>query len=790
MLKNYFAKWLLWPLLCFCCILNAQNFGDKSYYLVDSIIVDELSQGDKILIDSLLQLYHNSKSDTIKINCISKITEDCWDDNVWPKYNSLILQQTTKKLKEKNTDKIQIFLKKHRAGAINNLGFMDYSNGKIEECLKHYQASLTIFQEVNDREGQGTCFNNIASVYEDMGEVHKAIVYYNKFLKISKELNDNYSLATAYNNLGYIYGEKGEFSKALEYYTLSRNLLEELDDKYVLGTTINNIAYIYRIQGEKDKALNQYFKAIYLFEKINNEEGIAGAYNNVGLMYKDAGNHVDAVKYFQKSLAIFEKQGNKKGIADIYNSLGVVSDEQGLDNEALDYFNKSYAISTEVENVNLLCNVSINLGRYYFNRNNFAKAKEYLLNSYKVAKESGYLEIMRSATGLLSSVYQQQNDAKNEVKYYRLHVQYRDSVQNENNKKAAIRNSLEYNFEKAALADSLKNAEEQRINQIEHDKEISDQRIYTLSGGIISILMLVVLLIIFKGYKDKKKSNAELGIKNKMIEEKNREITDSITYAKRIQNAILPSNATLNEHLGNEGFVLYKPKDIVAGDFYWLQKIQDQTLYGVADCTGHGVPGAMVSVVCHNALNRAVRENQLTLPGEILDKTKEIVIETFAQNDNMVQDGMDVALCSIDRKNGFVNYAGANNPIYVITDNSDTISHIPENARVIEEYGKTLFELKANKQPIGNYIGKNEQFTTHKIKVNTGDVIYTFTDGFADQFGGEKGKKLKYSNFKKLLLLNSKYDLDQQKIALNNFFEDWKDGFEQIDDVCIIGLKV
>lgn len=254
---------------------------------------------------------------------------------------------------------------------------------------------------------------------------------------------------------------------------------------------------------------------------------------------------------------------------------------------------------------------------------------------------------------------------------------------------------------------------------------------------------------------------------------KNQEILDSINYAKRIQNAILPPQSLIDEHLP-ENFILYLPKDIVAGDFYWMVPNQDNVLIAAADCTGHGVPGAMVSVICNNGLNRSVREFGLTSPGEILDKTRELVVEEFKKSEEDVKDGMDIALCSLQiTPNGAsLLYAGANNPLWIIRNGS-----------------QELEEIKPDKQPIGVF-DIQKPFSTHSIELEKGDTFYIFSDGYSDQFGGEKGKKMKASNFKKALIQLQASSMNDQFEKVNANFEKWKGEFEQLDDVCVIGIRI
>ncbi len=253
------------------------------------------------------------------------------------------------------------------------------------------------------------------------------------------------------------------------------------------------------------------------------------------------------------------------------------------------------------------------------------------------------------------------------------------------------------------------------------------------------------------------------------IETKNKEITDSINYARRIQNAILPPASRISSLL-QESFIIYKPKDIVAGDFYWLESVDDMVMVAAADCTGHGVPGAMVSVVCNNALNRSVKEFGLTDPGKILNKTREIVLEEFQKSGEKVNDGMDISLACWDKTKSMMKWAGANNPLWLVRD-------------------KKLIEYKGDKQPIGDY-PKPVDFSTHHIELKTGDVMYLFTDGYYDQFGGEKGKKFKASKLKDLLTTVSHEPAEIQKDLITECFETWKGPLEQVDDVCLIGVKV
>jgi serine phosphatase RsbU (regulator of sigma subunit) len=279
------------------------------------------------------------------------------------------------------------------------------------------------------------------------------------------------------------------------------------------------------------------------------------------------------------------------------------------------------------------------------------------------------------------------------------------------------------------------------------------------------------LLAMQKEEAEKQKSQIEQA--HRQLEKKNLEIISSIAYARRIQSAIMPPSHLVRGLLKNS-FILHRPKDIVAGDFYWVEQIEDKIFFAACDCTGHGVPGAMVSVVCNNALNRAVNEFGERLPGRILNKTRELLLENFSRSVVEVSDGMDASLAVLDQKNNKLLWAGANNPLWLV--------------RTLE--GKTeLKEYKADKQPIGR-VRNPQPFTTHEINLVEGDCIYLFTDGYADQFGGKNGKKMTKSGFKSFLLSICHLPMEKQHKSLLDFHNQYRGHEEQVDDVCVIGVKV
>ena len=312
---------------------------------------------------------------------------------------------------------------------------------------------------------------------------------------------------------------------------------------------------------------------------------------------------------------------------------------------------------------------------------------------------------------------------------------------------------------------------EKQESELLLEKEIKENLRRRNTFLIISLVFVVLVMIyIYRTLVERKKMNKLLLVKNKEIEEKNNDILSSITYAKRIQEAILPQDKIVKEYL-QESFIFYKPKDIVSGDFYWMEQVENKILFAAVDCTGHGVPGAFMSIVGNNGLNRAVREEKLTKPSEILESLNEYVIHSLSQKGQNINDGMDIALCCLDLKANKLQFSGANNPLYLIRNKEE----------------KEVDVVKGDRSYIG---GDHTLFTNHELLLSEGDIIYIFSDGFADQFGGENDKKFSYKRLKELFLEISSQNMREQKEKLAATFKHWKGVQEQLDDVCVIGVKI
>jgi tetratricopeptide (TPR) repeat protein len=604
------------------------------------------------------------------------------------------------------------------AKSMSNIGLVYQEQGDYPMALDNYFKALKMFEVLENKKGIANNTNNIGLVYKSQGNNPKALDYFLKALKMYEELGYKNGIAYNTGNIGNVYEAQGEYSKALDYYSQALKMNEELGDKNGIAVNTGNIGVIYKEQHDYPKALDYYLKALKMNEELGNKTATAYNNSNIGSLYKTLGDYPKALDCFLKALKTDEECGDKNGIA---TNTG-------------------------------------NIGAMYFSQKNYKESEQYTLQSLTLAKTIGALDILSDDYKNLSDLYAETGRWQIAFDSYKNYSVTKDSLTNK--EKSEQLGKLEAQAEDDKKFALQQADEEKRAALAEEQSKI--QKNILLFVIILAVAIALIAILIFRSLKMTRKQKA-------LVDEKNKEITDSITYAKHLQEAILPPLSQISGQFP-QSFVLYKPKDIVAGDFYWLEKTSDTLLIAAADCTGHGVPGAMVSVVCSTALNRAVKEFHIAETGKILDKVRDLVLETFEKSENNVQDGMDISLCSINTHTKQIQWSGANNPLWYLQNNE-------------------LKEIKADKQPIGK-TDNPMPFNTCTIQLQKGDTLYLFTDGYADQFGGPKDKKFKYKPLKEAIVGLATLSMEEQKQKLNAVFEDWKGKREQTDDVCIIGIRL
>ncbi|MDF2435824.1 MAG: protein serine/threonine phosphatase [Bacteroidota bacterium] len=572
--------------------------------------------------------------------------------------------------------------------------------------------------------------------------------------------------SAALNLLGAASSIQGDNTHAIEYFTKSLKLIENTNDARGISNALNNIGVIYDGQGDYKKALSYYLRAMKVAESQKSSHLLILSYCNLGNTYRNLGNYPLSIEYLDLALKMSEESLDSMSIGIALHSAGVTYfDAQNYD-KALDYNIRSIPYFKAVGDMQGLAEALNIIGNTYKVKGNIDQAISFNKQSLEIAQSALLTANIREASQALFDLYKLKGNYREALAMHELFIAMKDSVTSADSQKELLKQELTYNYEKQKALEAKEHEKQLAIaaEQKQKQKVIS----YAIAVGMLIVLLFAFFVV--QRLRLTRKQKMIIEHQKDVVEEKQKEILDSITYAKRLQEAILPTESYIAKVL-KESFVLYKPKDIVAGDFYWMEVINNDTiLMAAADCTGHGVPGAMVSVVCSNALNRAVLEFGITEPGLILDKTRELVLETFSRSDKDVKDGMDISLISLNLNNAEVKWAGANNPLWYIS-------------------GGKFNEISADKQPIGSSFNA-KPFTTHRLLLQKGDLIYLFTDGYADQFGGPKGKKFKYKPLKDLLSENHKLSCEEQKKILDDAFISWKEGLEQVDDVCMIGIRI
>ena len=687
---------------------------------------------------------------------------------------------------------------------------------KFIEAKDFYQKAILNAEIANDTMLLSKAFNGLAQVDYNTGNYEEAIKWLNKTIKYKNLVNDKHGEAVAYNTLGNVYNESGKKDSSIISYQKSLKIFEETGDLYGISANLNAIGVIYEVMANFtdinrfNQALDYYNQALEINLKLNDKIEIANSYNNIGNVNSQIFTHYTKVikitkdkekikKLIESKNKVYDKAEKNllesKKIREETNDIrGLISSEINLGRLYLDtnkydisikHIEKAYKSTIETNDVynSIIC--LHHLATAYRHKKLYIKALKYGYDALKLAKEKKILKLEKDITEELSKIYEKEGNFGKALNYKKKFITLNDSILISENSKLVEDLNKKYQTDKKEAQIKLQNSEIKK-------KELENQQQQMLIYGFAIVILLVfgVIILIYRQYKHKKKANEELEAKNTLITNQKQEITDSILYAKRIQTAILPEGDYIQELLP-ERFILFKPRDIVSGDFYWLKEIKsaDTVVCTAADCTGHGVPGAFMSMLGVAFLNEIIARPGIKTTGEVLNQLRESVITSLHQTgrEGEAKDGMDISFVAINYKTNKVQYSGANNPLYIIRENSK--SEIICDKKIVDKT-HTLYEIKGDKMPIGIYGAEMKGFKTIEIQLEKGDIIYLFSDGYADQFGGPKGKKFKYKPFKQLLLDSCTKPMEEQSKILNTSIENWKGDLEQIDDIILIGIKL
>lgn len=753
-------------------------------FLVSSFFVFPLRAQDK-KIDSLLSVLKKEKIDTNKVKCLISLASKYSYQNP---DSAIFYAEQAKEISERINNK------KFLAISFAELGWNTNQLGLYPQAIDYYLKAIKLNEELGAKDELSITYGSIGTVYKDQANFPKALDCFFKALKIAEDIGDKNLIGTWLGNIGIIYSDQVNYPKALDYYFKALKISEELGRKNHSSAWLGNIGNVYYHQAGSQqtadkimsnslykKALEYYFKALKIAEEVGNKSSIASKLGNIANVYSDQGDFPKALDYYFKALKINEELGRKSGEAIILGSIGSLYTEQKKYKEAQKYISRALVINESIGSMD---------------------HQQVSYNDLSELYEKATIPLPDTIQGEFLSIGEMRLLSLN---YYKRSIAIRDTIFGQENKKQLVRKEMDYEFGKK---EALTKAENEKQQAIAEEKSRLQKNI------ICSVVVGFLLVLVFAGFifrslritrkqkniievqknevtKQKDIADSQRIIAEELrkiadrqkhiVEEKQKEIVDSITYAKRIQTALLTSDDYIKNNLPAEYFILFKPKDIVSGDFYWaLQNAPNAGNGGkglfyiaTADCTGHGVPGAFMSMLNISYLNENVLERGITMPHDILNAQRAEIIKALNPpgSKEVSRDGMDCVLCAFDFDNMLLHFAAAYNPLWLLRKGE-------------------LIEFKADKMPVGKYNEENLSFTLQTIALQKGDIVYTSSDGYADQFGGPKEKKFLQKQLKELLLGIQHLSMEDQKLILDKTINNWKGNQEQVDDILMIGIRV
>lgn len=734
-------------------------------------------------IDSLKKTLKSEINDTLKAEALIKLG-DLYEYS-YPD-SAIIFYKKTVRFVELSVSK-QFLIEEARklvfqkATALRYLGIVYMNKGETDTALHYYEFAAKTAGVFGFMDVLSAVYTNLGSLYSKIGKHDISLNYHYKSLKLKEKVNDKKGIADCNSNIGNIYGKQKSFEKALTHYKKAYTIHNTLNDNFGKAIDLNNIGNTFYGQNLMDSALRYYNQSLEYFEKINHKHGIASCLNNIGIIEKDIKNYDEAIHHYNRALQIAIDLQDRNQIALVYINLAKLNiakadstihkqiEKNPKYYEAIQYANKALNIAIEIQ--------SLSLRQYSF-------------------------EALMQAYGKLGNFQKAFENAQ-------FYIENTDSIFNTEKSKAIAEAEQKFESEKKQiLIDKLE--KEKQVHQlefkIEHER-YKKQRLFSvitifglMMAAILSIYILTRLIkikkqnAIIESHKLlAEKNSSELSEQNekilfqrneiiqqhkKLLEQNNllethkKQITDSIKHAGLIQNAVLPKKEFLKQIL-NDYFVIFLPKDIVSGDFYWASRINEFKIFTVADCTGHGVPGALMSMLGVSILNEIIIKNQITRPAEILSKLRETLIDITNQTGNYGEQrsAIDMSICTLNTLTKELQFAGANSNMYLLTKN------------------KNVVEFNGDYQPIGIQ-DDMKPFANQNIFIEKGEMIYLFSDGYSHQFGGKQKRKFQNKKIIELLPILSDKSLSEQKDILENTFFSWKNNYEQIDDVTVLGVMV
>ena len=715
------------------------------------------------------------------------------------------------------------------ATCYKNIGNVYMQMGKYDDALSQYELAKMEYQSCNDEKSISALCNNISNAYVGMHKYSEALSYLTNAVNIQESIGDKAGEAYTLNSIGNFYFRLKVYDKAQEYYKRALDLRTKLDDKNDIAASQFNIATVHRDLGNYREALKYYNRALELRTKTDNKEAQALIYNAIGGTYKNQKIYDKAIENYQRALDLNLVVASPKAIASSYERLGMVcrdtalvAKNQTLFKQASLFYSKSIEVYRSIGDSLNAARISNFYGNLYkdfgetqsamrwydaanalYGKNTLGKAyvaynqgklmqemhnptaEQYFASAMETASKFEEKTLACDAAQSLYLLMKSQSKPDKALQYYERYVSLKDEIEADKNKERIAEMEFESDIK---VLEHLN--ENQQLKIRENEMKQSQFRIYILILVLVLLGIAAFSIVLYRLFTQKKNAYALLSQKqselesayddvktaNDALEKKNTQILDSMMYAKRIQKAVLPSAEELSS-LFPQNFVYYMPKEIVSGDFYWLSKTKNYVFFAVVDCTGHGVPGACMSMVGNTLLNQIVNEMHEESPAKILQMIDDEVIKTLRQNegDDTQDDGMAISLIRYDKKKSEITFAGAGQKLLIVSDGE------------VQTIGSSLFSIG------GLHVLKQSQgvvFEETTIPVKEGSTLYLYSDGYIDQFGSETNARFSTSRFEDMVLEMQNMDMAEQYMTVSRRMDAWKGTEQQIDDILVVGIKL
>ena len=646
----------------------------------------------------------------------------------------------------------------HRAHLIyqNNPDLAFIYSKKAVEKAKYENSELKL----------GNSYEMLGVSFDYLGELDSALYYFDIAIDIFKTQKDSSYLAKVYTSKANSLCLLNKNSEALNYYVKSYNIFKSIKNGKQAAAALMGIGNVYSTMKSYDLCLKYYDQALSCFIEEKDSMFISYMYTNMSEVYACLKLYDKELEYQRKSLSIKEKLNDDYGLVYSYSNMAGLMSKQNKEDSALYFAHKSIDKSIKINNQEFLTSSYQALGDVYFHFKYYKQAVGVYIQALEISRKLKNTKSESSILKVLADAQLYCGDYVNASKSLLQFIDLNDSINSIEMQKSFSELQTRYETDKKEKEISL-------LNERDKKRQIV---IYSIIG--LSLLLGLLSFVLFNRFQLKKRTANELEVRNKeisfqkhIIEEKQKEITDSIHYAKRIQNTLLAHKNFVDKFI-SQNFILFKPKDIVSGDFYWATEHEQKFYIAVCDSTGHGVPGAFMSLLNIGFLSEAIKEKNISKPNEIFNYVRKRLTESIG-NDGQ-KDGMDAILICIDKFNQedlrTITYASANNEPILVRNN-------------------TYIKLPKDKMPVGH--GELiDDFKLHTIDYQAGDILYLYTDGYADQFGGPKGKKFKYKALNDYLVYIHNLSMEEQHDKLNQTINEWMGNLEQVDDICVMAIKL